>query len=73
MIRTKQVVINRIAGAMLNTVKSSMICSVELRPSGLVHTGGPAVRKLVSSSGGCRDSGSDSCPTAEAVVYMPAS
>ena len=37
MIRTKLVVISRIAGARLTTVSSSITCSVELMPPGLVH------------------------------------
>ena len=41
MIRTKPVVISRMAGARLTTVSSSMICSVEASPCGLVHSAGP--------------------------------
>src|SRR5262245_34851365 len=41
MIRTKQVVISRIAGARLITVSSSITCSVEASPCGLVHCCGP--------------------------------
>ena len=40
MIRTKQVVISRIAGARLTTVSSSITCSVEARPCGT----GPILR-----------------------------
>ena len=40
-IRTKHVVISRIDGARLTTVNSSITCSDELRPSGLVHCSGP--------------------------------
>ena len=41
--RTKQVVISSTAGARLSTVSSSITCSVELSPSGLVQAFGPAV------------------------------
>ena len=40
-IRTKQVVINMMAGAKLNTVNNNITCKVEESPSGLVHFSGP--------------------------------
>ena len=43
MIRTKLVVISRIAGARLTTVSSSITCSVEASPCGLVHSAGPPI------------------------------
>ena len=46
MIRTKLVVISRMAGARLSTVSSSMTCSVELSRSGLVHDSRPAAKGL---------------------------
>ena len=42
MIRTKLVVISRMAGARLTTVSSSITCSVEASPCGLVQSCGPA-------------------------------
>ena len=44
MMRTKQVVISRIAGARLRTVSNSITCSVELNPSGLAQALGPAAK-----------------------------
>ena len=41
MMRTKLVVISRIAGARLTTVSSSITWMLELIPSGLVHCCGP--------------------------------
>ena len=51
--RTKQVVINRIAGARLSTVSSSITWIVELSPSGLTHFSGPAASSCgtLSASG----------------------
>ena len=43
MIRTKPVVISRMAGARLTTVSSSMTCSVDARPCGLVQSAGPPI------------------------------
>jgi len=43
MIRTKPVVISKIAGARLTTVSSSMICNVEANPCGLVQSDGPPI------------------------------
>src|SRR5688572_7034640 len=50
MIRTKQVVISRIAGARLTTVNKSITCKAELSPSGLVHCSGPPAIPAGSSS-----------------------
>ncbi len=52
MIRTKLVVISRIAGARLITVNSSITCSVEASPSGLDQFCGPP---MFGSSGGAID------------------
>src|SRR5487761_1682879 len=50
MMRMKLVVISNTAGAMLSTVRVSMICSDEVSPSGLVHTVGPPESMLGSST-----------------------
>src|SRR6185312_2541951 len=50
-IRTKLVVISRMAGARLSTVNSSMTCSVELSFCGLAHDWGPPRSASASGSG----------------------
>src|SRR4029077_10151578 len=56
-IRTKLVVINKMAGARLSTVSSSMTCSVELSFCGLVHDSGPPRRASATGSGRIGDGG----------------
>ncbi len=52
MIRTKPVVISKMAGARLTTVSSSITCSVEASPCGLVQSAGPPMPPGISAIAG---------------------